>query len=94
MKILPVGQNNIKSFNGLWSEHNPKSKNLKYYPFSDETEEQISKNTNKYKNIVMIMAALPFTAKDFLKYTKNTLSIVRQKIIEKHIVNKGLSVIL
>lgn len=94
MKILPVCQNNVQNFRGLWGERSPKTKELKYYPFSDETPEQISKNTGAYKNLVAIMATLPFTAKEFLKYTKNRMSILRQKLIEKHIVNKGLSVVI
>ena len=94
MKILPVNQKNIQSFHGLWGERHPKSNELKYYPYRGETEEQISNNTGKYKSIVAIMAALPFTAKEFIKYTKNRLSITKQKLIEKHVVNKGLSTVI
>jgi len=95
MKILPVSQKNIQSFHGLWGERHPKSKELKYYPYSGQSPAQTEEETKNYKSIVTIMAALPFTAKEFYKYTKNKLSsITKQKLIEKYVVNKGLSTII
>ena len=90
MKILPVCQKNIQSFRGLWGERHPNSKELKYYPYLDQSPIQTEEETKDYKSIVTIMAALPFTAKEFYKYTKNKLSITKQRLIEKYIVNKDL----
>ena len=93
MKILSVGQS-VQSFQGLWAERYPKTNELKYYPFLGETKEQILENTSKYKDIVKIMKELPFSAKEFLKYTKNRLAITKQKLIERYLVNKGLSAVI
>ena len=100
MKILPVSLSVNKhysstNFTGLWG-------NNKYYPFADETSEQIE-NERKIKTsspvsylgsiAVSIMSALPFTSNEFLKYTKNRLNITKQRLIEKHLFQKNLSVI-
>ena len=42
---------------------------------------------------VKVMAALPFTSKDFLNYTMNRLSITRQHKIENYLINKSLTVL-
>jgi hypothetical protein len=38
------------------------------------------------------MAALPFTSKDFLKYTKNRVNITKERLIQRFITSKDLSV--
>ena len=127
MKILPVSLSqqytNFHSFKGLWgkktydshteSEYYISDTRYEYYPFSDETEEQIKtvkEKTENYKQsvpgqgfvadpwphidgiIVTVMAALPFTSKEFTDYTMNKLSDVKRKIIEENIFTKKLTV--
>ena len=94
MKVLSIAQYNVQNFKGLWGERHPKAKNINYYPFSDETPEQIEQNTQKHKRIISIMAALPFTSKEVLKYTKNRLENTRRRIIDKYFINKGLSTVI
>ena len=115
---------NNANFKGLWgktinndhmeSEYNISEKIYEYYPFRDETKEQIEKvktENGRYKEdlpgkglvqdpwpnidsvVISVMAALPFTSKEFLQYTTNRLPITKQKMIEKHIINKGLSIV-
>lgn len=43
--------------------------------------------------IVTVMAALPFTSREFLNYTMNRLPITKQRLIERHIASKGLSIL-
>lgn len=43
--------------------------------------------------IITVMAALPFTAKEFLNYTKNRLPIIKKRLIERTIAEKGLTVL-
>ena len=100
MKIYPVCNNKYNNFRGLWniSEQADKAE-YRYYPFGDETKEQIKQSisskkfdTAKTKNkFVEVMTALPFSSKDFIKYTKNQLPIIKQRLIEKHFISKGLS---
>ena len=42
---------------------------------------------------VKVMAALPFTSKEFLNYTMNRLSITKQHRVENYIINKGLTLL-
>jgi len=128
MKILPINiakqQITNTGFKGLWgktinndrteSEYNISETIYEYYPFADETKEQIEKVKNensRYKEdlpgkglvpnpwpyidsvIVSVMAALPFTAKEFMNYTLNKLPITKQRLVERYIMKKGLSVL-
>ena len=107
IEILRLNGNNIPVYN-------ISEKIYEYYPFRDETKEQIEKvktENGRYKEdlpgkglvqdpwpnidsvVISVMAALPFTSKEFLQYTTNRLPITKQKMIEKHIINKGLSII-
>ena len=128
MKILPVNACNYQkqstNFQGLWgkteynnfteSEQYINETKYKYYPFLDETKEQIKKvvNENSYykedtqgeglvgspwsnitSSVVTVMAALPFTSKEFLNYTLTKLPITKQRLVERYLVDKGLSVL-
>ena len=42
---------------------------------------------------VKVMAALPFTSKDFLNYTMNRLHITKQHKIENYLITKALTVL-
>ena len=91
--INVYGQN---TFKGLWGKSEKtvnQGKTYPYYPFADETDEQIKENTQKSgiaKAAIAIMAALPFTAKEFSKYLKNRLPIIRDRFIERLMVEKNL----
>ena len=128
MNILPINSLNYQkkttNFCGLWgkteynnfteSEQYIDETKYKYYPFRDESQNQINKIVNEnssYKedtpgkglvgspwphitsSIVTVMAALPFTSKEFLNYTLNKLPITKQRLVERYLVDKGLSVI-
>ena len=127
MLISPINQtvsSKMPSFRGLWgppinNDHTEGETYIfdtkcPYYPFADETKEQIDKvvlNNNSYSEdtpgkgivgdpwpqitsaAVTVMAALPFTSKEFLHYTMSRLPITKQRMIEKHIISKGLSII-
>jgi hypothetical protein len=118
MNILPINNVNSQSFKGLWgtttTKQSSKSGNnvteikYQYYPFYDESLEQIQKitetNTSHKESVkdsvlsitdvvVTVMSALPFTSKEFTKYTMNRLPITKQKVIEKHLIGKGLSIL-
>jgi hypothetical protein len=86
MNIQPISANNT-NFNGLWKLGKVKQ----YYPFMDETKTQITKAV-KEKSDVSVMEKLPFTANQFLQYTKNRLNITRERLVERYYRGKGLSI--
>ena len=101
MKIVKIGDVNLSQkqvFNGLWSKTN--NNTMQYYPFKDETQEDVelakkdfnAKNKNITGVIISVMAALPFTSKDFLKYTKNRVNITKERLIQRFLTSKDLSV--
>ena len=124
MQILPINMAGSRSFKGLWgkTEYNYPSDSVynvgevryTYYPFADETKEQIKKveEENRYYKedmadpsvvanpminvtdvAVAVMAALPFTSKEFMHFTMNKLSAEKHNLIKANIISKGLSIL-
>ena len=88
MRVDSINVYSQNTFKGLWGSKN------QYYPFKGETEEQITENLNKNgltKTAIAVMAALPITAREFSKYLKNRLPIIRDRFIERLMTEKNLS---
>lgn len=111
------------SFKGLWGEpettedytstYSVHDTQLPYYPFKDETKEEIDEIVKKHSHsndycadskvvadpipwyegtFVSVMAALPFTAKDFQDFLQKKVSDLKKQVIESHILEKNLRV--
>ena len=87
MNVEPISANGT-NFNGLWKLGKVKQ----YYPFMDETKEQIAKTLGDKHSSYSVMEKLPFTAQQFWQYTKNRLNITRERLIERFYRGKDLSI--
>ena len=96
MNITAINNTYHGTFNGLWGSGNANSKGQSgqlavdqtYYRFLDEAREQKIAGAS-----IATASVLPFTSKEFLQYTKNRLSIIKTRLIDRYMTSKGLSLI-